>query len=140
MANVSPGNDPASALTQTNLTTKPNWLPSRKIISGGVGGILAWGLFAACSSWLHFDLATYVQPYVTAGFAIFGVVPAPSAQGGLAILIGGAIAYYTPPSARDIYLKLNNRLIALALADPKVPVTLAGVAKENTVIQANLKK
>lgn len=118
----------------------------RKIWAGGVGGILAWALLAASSAWLHFDLAAYLQPYVTTFAAVFGIVPAPSAQGGLAILIGSGIAYFVPMAYRDVYARLNSAIIARAVLDPaKTDVSgpqiaaAVSIAKADAALQAAIK-
>jgi len=96
----------------------------RKVWAGGVGGLLSWALLAGCSAWLGIDLAAYLQPYVTIVASIFGIVPAPSAQGGLAILFGFGIAYLVPAAYADIYKRINNRIVAQAVVDPASPVTV----------------
>jgi hypothetical protein len=80
-----------------------NYLPDRKVLAGGIAGIVTWGL--------------------TIVAARYGVVLTPDMQ---ALIVGGvgwAIAYIVPPSQHDIVKRLNDDLVAIAAADPNIPVT-----------------
>lgn len=117
-------------LTQT-------WVPDRKLLAGGAGAVLAWAIFAAASTWLHIDVGNLIQPYVTIIATFMGIVPPPSAQGFIAILIGMGIAYALPTRYKDIYKRLNDKVIALAVADPKSPTSLPGIITESQKIGGN---
>lgn len=80
-----------------------NLIPDRKVIAGGVGGVLAWLILMAASK---------------AGIPISADV-----QAQLAGVIGWVLAWAVPPSTRDIITRLNNDLVAQAKADPTIPVT-----------------
>ncbi|KAH0536135.1 hypothetical protein GP486_008905 [Trichoglossum hirsutum] len=118
---------PAPAPTPSNPWT---W-PSNKVLAGGIGGVLAWAIFAAMSTYLHIDPTSFLQPYVSALFIAMGVNPPPSAQGGVAIILGQVVAYFTPLAYRDIRARLNNTLIAFAAKDKDAPnVSIQGILQE----------
>ena len=109
----------------------PTWVPTRKVLAGGIGGILAWALFAGISAWFHVDPAAFLQPYVTAIAAAAGISPAPSAQGGVAIVLGWGIAYIIPTAYKDIERRWNDRVIAFAAKSPSATnVSISGILSE----------
>lgn len=117
--------DPSASPVTTS--TKPWWLPDRKVYAGGIAGVLA---FAILSIARHFGYD--LQPIAD---SIFG----PGAINILAVLTGAftaGVSYIIPPSERDIVNKLNNRIVALGLADPGVPVTPIGIAVEAKKVDA----
>lgn len=89
-----------------------NYLPDRKVLAGGVAGIITWGLT------------------VLAGR--YGIVLTPEMQSLIVGGVGWAMAYLVPPSQHDIIKRLDNDLVAMAAADPKIPVSMNRV---NTIIQ-----
>lgn len=116
--------DPATVPTTS---TKPWWLPDRKVYAGGIAGVLA---FAILSVARHFGYD--LQPMAD---TIFG----PGTINILAVLTGAitaGVSYVIPASERDIVNKLNNRIVALGLADPGVPVTQGGIAVEAKKVDA----
>lgn len=98
-------------------------LPDRNVLAGGLSSLAAWAILAAVSTFLHFDLAAWLQPYVTLLASFFAINPPPSAQGGLAIVIGLAIAYFVPPSETQIIKRVNDRIIALARGSAVSPAS-----------------
>lgn len=71
-----------------------SWLPDRKIVAGGVAGIVAWG--------------------IAAGLKHYGVELDANAQTMLVGLVTGLIAYVVPPSQRDILKRLDDNLVQIA--------------------------
>lgn len=118
--------DPASAATTTVISTKAWVLPSRKVYSGGLTFVAAYIILMVLRHF-GYDIQAIANSIMGTGSV--------DVTGAVAGFLGFAVSYYMPPSAHDIYTKLNNRLIALALADPKVPVTIAGVARETAVVK-----
>lgn len=89
---------------------KVNWIPSRKAISGGIGGIVSFAIITA-ASYFGYPLPVELQ----------GMIP-----GAITWLI-----YYLVPSAQaDIIRNLDNKIVAMAVADPTSPVTQAKIATE----------
>lgn len=111
------------------------WKPDRKLWAGGLGAVIAWALLAACSTWLHYDIGQNFQPAVTQIASALAISPAPSVQGLLAIIIGSGIAYLVPPAYSDVYKRVNDRIIALAVTSDKVDATLHGAVKETAKIE-----
>jgi hypothetical protein len=74
------------------------WIPDRKFLSGGIGGILAWAL------------ATYL-----------GMDQEIATQIGAAV--GAAIAYLVPPSVKDIIKRVDDTIIGLARQSPDSPAS-----------------
>lgn len=77
--------------------------PDRKVLAGGVGGIATWGVMQVA---LHY------------GFAI-----TPDMQALISGGVGWLLAYLIPPAQRDILRRMNDQLVAIAAADPSIPVT-----------------
>lgn len=80
-----------------------NFLPDRKVLAGGIAGLLTWGL--------------------TVVAARYGIVLTPDIQSLIVGGVGWAMAYIVPPSQHDIVKRLNDDLVAIAAADPNIPVT-----------------
>lgn len=116
---VNPGTPiPINDNAPSTISTKPWWLPDRKVYSGGVAG-LATAMILAVSNHYGYSLQAYAD-------SLFG----PGAINVAATLIGLislVAAYIIPPSYHDIYTKLNDRIIALGYKDPRVLVSPAGV-------------
>jgi len=79
------------------------WIPDRKVLAGGLAGLLAW-LVAMVASRYGFPLTPEQQTYVAGAIA-------------------WAVAYFVPPSKRDIVKHLNDDIVRMAQDDPAVPVT-----------------
>lgn len=90
-----------------------NWLPDRKVLAGGIAGLLAF--------------------FITAAAAHYGIALTPDIQSLIVGGVGWLIAYLVPPSTRDIIKRLDDQLVAMAAADPKIPVTVAP-SKVNTIL------
>jgi hypothetical protein len=97
------------------------FIPDRKIFATGTSGILAW----------------LIITIITATTGV--VLPAGSVEG-LSALIGLVTGYIIPPSQRDIIKRLNDEIVAIAAADPKIPVSPGTtIAKAATTIQNGVK-
>lgn len=81
-----------------------NWIPDRKVVAGGLAGIITWAAMLAAGQFL-------------------GVHLDPSLQPAIATAVGTLIAYATPPSLRDKIKRLNDEVVAIAADDPTIPVT-----------------
>lgn len=79
------------------------YIPDRKILAGGLAGIVAWA--------------------VMLGLGFAGVQVPAETQALLTTLIASLIGYLVPPSQKDIVKRLNDQLVAIAAADPNIPVT-----------------
>jgi hypothetical protein len=82
---------------------RTSWVPDRKILAGGVAGVLAWGVSVALRH--------------------YGIELDANAQSILVAAIGGLISYVTPPSQQDVLRRLNDGIVQVAMDDPKIPVT-----------------
>ena len=87
-----------------------NWVPSRKAISGGIGGILSG--------------------FIVLAAAHFGYPLPQELQASLPAFITWLVYYLTPASDRDIVRNLDNKIVAMAVADPASPVTQNKIAAE----------
>ena len=88
------------------------WVPDRKIMASGLAGILAWAVMQALA---------------------FSGHPMPAeAQALLVTLITTAMGYIVPPSQRDIVKRLNDELVAVAAADPTIPVSSGAIVRNGT--------
>jgi hypothetical protein len=79
-----------------------SYIPDRKVVAGGFAGILTWALMLVAGR--------------------YGVVVDPAMQPVLASFAGTLIGYLVPPSQRDIIKRLDDQIVAIAAADPTVPV------------------
>lgn len=82
-------------------TTSVSWIPTRKVLAGGLASVAAWGITTVLT---HYGYTLPIdQTLLTSGIAWIA-------------------AYITPSSARDIITRLNNDLVRQAQDDPTVPV------------------
>lgn len=84
---------------------QPNWVPSQKILAGGLGGLTVWIVTYALRKYANIELDAQLQ----------------SALIGWATIM---ITYLTPAAAQDVVRSLNNEIVAMAQADQKSPVTV----------------
>lgn len=77
------------------------FLPDRKVLAGGVSGVIA------------FLLSTY------AGLD-------PELSGLVSAAAWGLVSYFVPPSVKDIVMRVDNTIIGLAVKDPDSPATADG--------------
>lgn len=75
-----------------------NYIPSRKVIAGGLAGIASWA--------------------VLTGLGYFNVPVPLEWQALLPTLIGSAISYLVPPSTKDVIRRIDDQLVAIAGRDP----------------------
>jgi hypothetical protein len=96
------------------------FLPTKGLpaIIAVVSSALAYWLLAACSSYLHVDVASYIQPYVSLAGVALGIVPPPSAQPFLALVIGLLIGRLTPPSVKDMLNHMTDEVVLAAKRGP----------------------
>lgn len=87
-----------------------NWLPSRKAISGGFGGIVAY--------------------FVILGASYAGYPIPPELQASIPGAITWLVYYLVPASEQDIVRNLDNKIVAMAVADPASPVSQPAIAAE----------
>lgn len=107
-------------------SSKPWWMPDRKVYSGGITFVLAWALLAAAAHF-GYPLQAWADTILGAG--------ALNLQMSLSGALAFGVMYIMPASEHDIYTKLNNRIIALGLIDPNVPITKASVTQ--TALQSD---
>lgn len=74
------------------------WIPDRKWLSGGTAGIVAWALAAFLG--MDQDIATQI------GAAV-----------------GALVAYFVPPSIKDIIKRVDDTIIGLARQSPDSPAS-----------------
>ncbi len=79
-----------------------SWFPDRKVLAGGLAGLVAWGLITVSTAYGY---------------------PPPIDQTVLAGVLAWLASYLTPPSAQDIINRLNDDIVKQAQLDPNVPVT-----------------
>lgn len=106
-----------------------SWLPGRKVLAGGIGGVVAFGILSVGK---HYGIDP--QPWADL------IMPPPGTFNVMAILTGGitaGIAYIVPPSAKDVVNHLNDDIIAMAQKDPNSPVTAVPPAKAGASAPAN---
>ena len=97
------------------------FLPDRKVLAGGFSGLLTYVLCIIIQKATGYAVPPDMQTLLTGG-------------------IGWAVAYVTPLSARDIVKRLNDELVAMAAADPTIPVSPGTtIAKAATTLQTGLK-
>lgn len=88
------------------------WLPDRKVLAGGLSGVVAWGIML--------------------GLSMAGVPVPAETQALLVTVISTAMGYLVPPSQRDIVKRLNDQLVAVAAADPGIPVSGGPIVRNVT--------
>jgi len=85
------------------------FVPDRKVWAGGIAGVVAWA--------------------VMLGLSMAGVQVPPEAQPLIMTIVVTAMGYLVPPSQRDIVKRLNDQLVAVAAADPTIPVTVGSIVR-----------
>lgn len=123
--------------TVTPTTPVPNqpwfsWPPDRKVLAGGIAGLVAWILLSLLRHFTSFDL----QPVLD---TIFGMGTL-DMQAVLSTAIAILIAHVTAPSVRDIVKRVDNGIVTIANADPDNPTTAVVVDEEtsDTVAERDL--
>jgi len=92
------------------------WFPDRKVLAGGLSGLLTW------------LLVFLVNKY-------FGWTIPPDVQSSITGLVAVGFAYLVPSSVKDIVSKLNDDIVKIAAADPNSPVSERTlVLPENTKV------
>lgn len=71
------------------------WFPDRKILSGGIFGVVTFFLMTALNMWLGFEFTPEVMLEVSGG-------------------IGVLAAYFIPPSAADVIKRIDDTVKDLA--------------------------
>lgn len=74
------------------------WPPDRKLIAGGLGAVVSWGILYAAGR-MGWDIPEEIKT------AIPGVVAV-------------ALVYLVPPSLYDVVKRVNNMVVAVAARDP----------------------
>jgi hypothetical protein len=78
------------------------WFPDRKVIATGLTGIASWLILTVLA---HYGINLPVDPTV------------------LSSILGWLAGYIIPPSQQDIVRRLNDKIVAIAAADPSIPVS-----------------
>lgn len=86
-------------------------LPSRKLFVGGMSSIIAWVIIVIADS--------------------YGLSIPMAIQQAIPIVLGFGIAYLIPSTAREVALKLNDRIVKLAASMPD------SMVNENTAVLAS---
>jgi len=81
------------------------YFPDRKVLSGGIAGVITWVILLALN---YFNID----------------VPG-DLQAALPLIIGTIISYAVPVADQDIVKRLNDDLVKMAADDPSVPVSKA---------------
>lgn len=132
--------DPTNSVTRPALNLIP-WLSKidRKVWAGGVGGVLALAVMSACKAFIGFDIAGFLQPFLSVISTAAGVDPPLSAQAVLTLLFTVIVGYLVPAAYSDIYKRINAKVIALAVTDDTTPqlqgVTLPSIMHETMKIE-----
>lgn len=92
---------------------KTNWIPSRKVLSGGVAGVVSWAVLTGLG-YFNVPIPLEMQVYLPA-------------------LLTTLVSYLVPPAQQDIIRRLDDRLVAIAGKDPNSDVSpLVGQAAERS--------
>lgn len=83
---------------------KTNWIPSRKVLSGGVAGLTAWAILTGLG-YFNIPVPLELQVYLPA-------------------LITSLVSYLVPPAQQDVIRRMDDRLVAIAGHDPDSAVSL----------------
>ena len=78
-------------------------MPDRKVWAGGLAGVITWALMLGLG-YAGYPVPLEMQPLLVS-------------------FVGSAIGYLTPPSQYDKIKRLNDHLVAIAAADPTIPVS-----------------
>ena len=79
------------------------WFPDQKVLAGGLGGVTAWGVVLLLTQ--------------------FGVTVPPGLEATIPLFVALAVKYLVPASDADIIKRVNDRIVAMASADPENPTT-----------------
>lgn len=96
------------ALAEPAPPRRTNWIPSRKWLSGGLGGVISYFIVLEAGK-LGFPIPVELQ----------GMLPG---------IVMGIIYYLMPSAKQDIVRNLDNEIVGMAVADPASPVTQSGIA------------
>lgn len=107
------------------------WKVPRKVWTMGLAGLSAWLLQAGLSGAFGLDLGAWLQPWINFLYPFFFSGPPPSSQGAMAILFSLLFGYFIPASYRDIYNRINSKVIAHAVMDDsKLGVSIPAIVSE----------
>ncbi len=98
----------------TSPSPQQSWVPSQKVLAGGLGGLVAWAITYLLQKYAGITLDPEVKSWLV-GAATIG------------------ITYITPVRAQDVVRQLNNEIVAMAQADPKSPVTVPVVTQAQAI-------
>ena len=84
------------------------WVPDQKWLAGGIGGVATWGV-----------LLLMQQLGVTVPSGLEAVIPT---------LVTMLVHYAVPAADQDVIKRLNDRIVAMAAADPTSEVNAAAKA------------
>lgn len=107
-----------SAGTAAGVTAAPSapgasgvnsWIPPRKFLAGGLGGIVTWIIIWGLQHWLGFDIVSFAQE--------LGISP-DALQADISSVVALALVYVIPPAEADTAKNLNDKIVQAAMADP----------------------
>lgn len=78
-------------------------MPDRKVWAGGLAGVVAWAIMFGAGHF-GYQIPIEMQPLLVS-------------------FVGSVIGYITPASQYDKIKRLNDHLVAIAAADPTIPVS-----------------
>lgn len=90
-------------LTGNTPVIETGWrMPERKTMAGGLTGVAAWALIVVANKFgagIPIEFAPLISTALTA-----------------------IVMYVVPPALRDVLGRMNDQVVAIAAADPNVPV------------------
>ena len=78
-------------------------VPTRPMFYGALGSVVTWLVVLVAGR--------------------YGVTVPDYVQIAIPVIVGFGVAYIVPPSAKDVANRLNDSIVALAAADPNIPVS-----------------
>lgn len=112
------------------------WPPDRKVWAGGIAGIAAYTILSYFRAWTGVDLNVF-NPVLGTVLTLLGWPPM-DVTGALSIIVGMAVSQITIPKAKDLYLWIDNKVIAMANADDASPVKAKEVSEEESLRVAKI--
>lgn len=83
--------------------TNSRYWPDQKWLAGGLGGVTTWAVLLLLNQ--------------------FGIAVPPGLEAVIPALVTMIVHYAVPAADQDIVKRLNDRIVAMAAADPENPVS-----------------
>lgn len=99
------------------------WPPDRKVLAGGIAGLIAWVFLSLLRHFTGFDFQPILDVFFGPGTLDMQAI--------MSTAIAVLIAHVTAPSVRDIVKRVDNGIVTIANADPS-NATTAVVVDEQT--------